>query len=172
MVGLRTGFCGSLTTFASWELFLVTLLIGGDGIQGGQWAEFLWGLIIGFQLSLSSYMFGAHLAANINHLHSTSAARHKQHENSGKGRGGKSDALKGLADGAGHQQAEGVGGRGVEYEGDSPSQAGWDLEERGQVGDSAPESDGWKEEEEGKVEEGKHSAVAEEPQQRYRKVSQ
>lgn len=28
-VGLRTGYCGSLTTFASWELSMVQLLIGG-----------------------------------------------------------------------------------------------------------------------------------------------
>lgn len=27
--GLRTGFCGSLTTFASWEYTLVLALIGG-----------------------------------------------------------------------------------------------------------------------------------------------
>ena len=34
----------------------------GLGKQGGQWAEFLWGLIIGLQLSLSSYVFGQHCA--------------------------------------------------------------------------------------------------------------
>jgi hypothetical protein len=28
-IGMRTGFCGSLTTFASWEYSLVTALIGG-----------------------------------------------------------------------------------------------------------------------------------------------
>ena len=28
-VGVRTGFCGSLTTFASWELSMIQLLIGG-----------------------------------------------------------------------------------------------------------------------------------------------
>ena len=28
-IGLRTGYCGSLTTFASWEFSLVTGLIGG-----------------------------------------------------------------------------------------------------------------------------------------------
>ena len=28
-IGLRTGYCGSLTTFASWELSMVQLLIGG-----------------------------------------------------------------------------------------------------------------------------------------------
>ena len=34
----------------------------GFGKQGGQWAEFLWGLIIGLQLFLSSYVFGQHCA--------------------------------------------------------------------------------------------------------------
>ena len=28
-VGVRTGYCGSLTTFASWELSMIQLLIGG-----------------------------------------------------------------------------------------------------------------------------------------------
>lgn len=28
-IGLRTGYCGSLTTFASWQYSLVTSLIGG-----------------------------------------------------------------------------------------------------------------------------------------------
>ena len=30
--GLRTGFCGSLTTFASWEYSLVQGLIGGKAL--------------------------------------------------------------------------------------------------------------------------------------------
>ncbi|KAK9813594.1 hypothetical protein WJX73_009190 [Symbiochloris irregularis] len=64
-VGLRTGYCGSLTTFASWELSMAQLLIGGQGPQGGQWADFLWGFVIGSQLSLSSYVFGLHFAATI-----------------------------------------------------------------------------------------------------------
>ena len=172
MVGLRTGFCGSLTTFASWELSLVTLLIGGRAIQGGQWAEFLWGLVIGFQLSLSSYMFGAHLAANLDYVHNTSAAKQRQRDNSSKAGGGKPSGSKGLADGETKPRVEGVGGRGVEYEGDSASQAGWDLEERGQVEDVARDSDGWREEEEGKVEASKSHAVAAKPRQSYRKVSQ
>lgn len=34
----------------------------GQGKQGGQWAEFLWGLIVGLQLSLASYAFGERCA--------------------------------------------------------------------------------------------------------------
>ena len=39
----------------------------GLGKQGGQWAEFLWGLIIGLQLSLASYIFGQHCALCIDY---------------------------------------------------------------------------------------------------------
>lgn len=39
----------------------------GLGKQGGQWAEFLWGLIIGLQLSLSSYLFGQQCALCIDY---------------------------------------------------------------------------------------------------------
>ena len=34
----------------------------GQGKEGGQWAEFLWGLIIGLELSLASYSFGEQCA--------------------------------------------------------------------------------------------------------------
>ena len=38
-VGLRTGYCGSLTTFSAWLLQCVELLVGGTGRDGGQWAQ-------------------------------------------------------------------------------------------------------------------------------------
>ena len=116
-VGVRTGYCGSLTTFASWELAMVQLLIGGkagpprtlsrgspgsaalqapaqlqqtgctalqhrflpdnrqtralteptQGRDGGQWPGFFWGLIVGYQLALSSYAFGMHAALFVHH---------------------------------------------------------------------------------------------------------
>jgi hypothetical protein len=34
----------------------------GQGKQGGQWAEFLWGLIVGLELALASYAFGEQCA--------------------------------------------------------------------------------------------------------------
>lgn len=40
-------------------------MAAGQGKQGGQWAEFLWGLIVGLQLSLASYVFGEHCALAI-----------------------------------------------------------------------------------------------------------
>jgi hypothetical protein len=38
-VGLRTGYCGSLTTFSAWLLQTVELLVGGTGRDGGQWSQ-------------------------------------------------------------------------------------------------------------------------------------
>jgi len=37
--GLRTGYCGSLTTFSAWQLQEMLLFIGGTGRDGGQWAQ-------------------------------------------------------------------------------------------------------------------------------------
>ena len=39
LAGLRTGYCGSLTTFSAWQLQCVLLLVGGRGRQGGQWDQ-------------------------------------------------------------------------------------------------------------------------------------
>ncbi len=57
-VGLRVGFCGCLTTFSSWELQMVTMVIGGAGQVSGQWAEAIWGWIIGTELAMVSLVFG------------------------------------------------------------------------------------------------------------------
>lgn len=62
LVGLRTGFCGSLTTFASWEFSLIQLLIGVKGGGGGQWQQWLWGWIVGFELAFASHLIGEHTA--------------------------------------------------------------------------------------------------------------
>lgn len=64
-VGLRTGYCGSLTTFASWELSLLQLLIGSKGGDGGQWQQWLWGHIIGFELAYASHLIGEHASLGI-----------------------------------------------------------------------------------------------------------
>ncbi|KAK9821156.1 hypothetical protein WJX74_001885 [Apatococcus lobatus] len=61
-VGLRVGFCGCLTTFSSWELQMVTMIIGGSGHVSGQWAEAIWGWIIGTQLALVALVFGEQMA--------------------------------------------------------------------------------------------------------------
>ena len=62
LVGLRTGYCGSLPTFASWELSLIQLLIGVKSGDGGQWQQWLWGWIVGFELAFASHLIGEHTA--------------------------------------------------------------------------------------------------------------
>ncbi|VEU35379.1 unnamed protein product [Pseudo-nitzschia multistriata] len=63
-VGLRTGFCGSLTTFASWNTQMVKMVVGNKGTALGysQWVSALWGYIVGLYAALQSYQFGAAIA--------------------------------------------------------------------------------------------------------------
>lgn len=56
------GYYGSLTSFASWELSLFQLLIGSKGGDGGQWQQWLWGFIVGFELAYASHLIGEHAA--------------------------------------------------------------------------------------------------------------
>ena len=42
-------------------------LRGVQGRDGGQWPGFFWGLVIGYQLALSSYAFGKHAAHFVHH---------------------------------------------------------------------------------------------------------
>eukprot|EP00536_Pseudo-nitzschia_multiseries_P007831 jgi/Psemu1/287390/fgenesh1_pg.189_\ len=63
-VGLRTGFCGALTTFASWNTQIVKMACGRRGTALGysQWMSALWGYIIGIYGALQSYQFGVAIA--------------------------------------------------------------------------------------------------------------
>lgn len=56
LVGLRTGYCGSLTTFASWMLQMVEM-----GVRG-QWVEAFSGCFVGTLLAIASLTMGQHLA--------------------------------------------------------------------------------------------------------------
>lgn len=68
-VGLRTGFCGSLTTFASWQLSVIQLLIGGKGYQGGQWDQFLVAQFgTGILCAVGAYILGTRFAGASKHL--------------------------------------------------------------------------------------------------------
>ena len=46
-IGLRTGFCGSLTTLSSWAMALTLQLVGGDGRRGARPAQWAWGWVVG-----------------------------------------------------------------------------------------------------------------------------
>jgi len=58
---LKTGFCGALTTFASWNTQMVVMLDGTDTELGPQVAPALFGYIIGVCCAVSSFVFGRHV---------------------------------------------------------------------------------------------------------------
>lgn len=68
LAGIRTGFCGSLTTFSAWQLQNVLLLVGGRGRDGGQWAQALWSVVIGMMTALAALVSGHHVAIAVAHL--------------------------------------------------------------------------------------------------------
>lgn len=59
---LRIAFCGSLTTFASWNTQMVTMIIGSEAALGSQIISGLFGYILGVVCSISSYRFGKNMA--------------------------------------------------------------------------------------------------------------
>uniref|UniRef100_A0A7S4VXX3 Fluoride ion transporter CrcB n=1 Tax=Ditylum brightwellii TaxID=49249 RepID=A0A7S4VXX3_9STRA len=64
-IGIRTGFLGSLTTFASWNTQMVVMLCGGSratAVGSSQWFTALFGYIIGLATSLACYQAGIHAA--------------------------------------------------------------------------------------------------------------
>ena len=74
-IGLRTGFCGSLTTLSSWALALTQQLVGGSGRRGGRWTQWLWGWFVGGCVALASYAAGEHLARLLDDRGTPPAAR-------------------------------------------------------------------------------------------------
>ena len=62
-LGLRTGFCGSLTTYASWMLQMVQMFVGGPPSRfGSEWPAALWGIYTNIALSMTALVMGQHLA--------------------------------------------------------------------------------------------------------------
>uniref|UniRef100_A0A7S1BZG2 Fluoride ion transporter CrcB n=2 Tax=Corethron hystrix TaxID=216773 RepID=A0A7S1BZG2_9STRA len=62
-LGLRTGLCGSLTTFSGWNAQMVLLMVGADGETGIHDAIF--GYLIGLTAALASFAAGEHAATAI-----------------------------------------------------------------------------------------------------------
>ena len=60
-IGLRTGLCGALTTWASWNQEMTARAVQGD------WSRALLGMLFGVQLSLASLAVGQHVAAGLWH---------------------------------------------------------------------------------------------------------
>ena len=62
-LAIRTGFCGSLTTFSSWNSEMVIMIVGtGDGSRISQLMRALFGYAIGMETALGSFMFGKKVA--------------------------------------------------------------------------------------------------------------
>jgi fluoride ion exporter CrcB/FEX len=60
-LGLRVGFCGSLTTWASWNQTMVERIVHGD------WERGLIGYLVGAELAAASLMLGFHAAHACHH---------------------------------------------------------------------------------------------------------
>jgi fluoride ion exporter CrcB/FEX len=73
-VGLRTGLCGSLTTFASWITQMVLMIVGGKPMPlGTQWVEAIAGLMIGIFCAMEALMMGQNMALLLYHKLNPSA---------------------------------------------------------------------------------------------------
>lgn len=57
-IAIRTGLCGSLTTFASWNSQMVVMLDGFQLPLGHQILPAIFGYVIGLQASIASFLFG------------------------------------------------------------------------------------------------------------------
>jgi fluoride ion exporter CrcB/FEX len=55
---IRVAFCGSLTTFASWNTQMVTMMMGSESVNGSQVVPALFGYLLGIICSISSFRFG------------------------------------------------------------------------------------------------------------------
>mmetsp|Transcript_14916 Transcript_14916/g.22355 ORF Transcript_14916/g.22355 Transcript_14916/m.22355 type:complete len:510 (-) Transcript_14916:61-1590(-) len=60
-LSLRTGLCGSLTTFASWNTQMIVMISGRQGVLGPQVAPAIFGYILGVVCAVGSFKFGRHL---------------------------------------------------------------------------------------------------------------
>jgi fluoride exporter len=61
-VGVRTGLCGSITTFSSWMLEAMTTCLTGN-----QWLTGIGQMIVGFACAVISFVIGTHMALIIHH---------------------------------------------------------------------------------------------------------
>lgn len=65
VLGLRTGFCGCLTSFSSWNQDIVELFLHGDG-----WRDAVVAIVFGFLLPLASLLLGQSVAVFVYLRHS------------------------------------------------------------------------------------------------------
>jgi len=65
-VGIKTGFCGSLTTFSSWNTQMVIMMDGTHTELGTQVVAAIVGYILGLVASIGCYVFGTQVSIWIN----------------------------------------------------------------------------------------------------------
>ena len=61
-LAMRTGFCGSLTTFSSWNSAMVVLIFGTGSDHTTQAVRALFGYVVGMETALGSFVFGKKVA--------------------------------------------------------------------------------------------------------------
>ena len=59
---IKTGFCGSLTTFSSWNSEMIVLIFGSGYNRSSQFMKALFGYLIGMETALGSYIIGTTVA--------------------------------------------------------------------------------------------------------------
>ncbi len=64
-LAIRTGFCGSLTTFSSWNSEMVMMLLGEDADKGSLIFRALFGYFIGVETCIASFILGKNIARYI-----------------------------------------------------------------------------------------------------------
>lgn len=83
-LALTTGFCGSLTTFSSWNSEMVVMMLGADADTGSLIFRAILGYIIGLETALASFVLGKNLAKYIHTR--VNEPLHKEHVESKKKR--------------------------------------------------------------------------------------
>lgn len=64
-LAIKTGFCGSLTTFSSWNSEMVMMLLGEDSDRGSLFFRAIFGYFIGVETSIASFVLGKNIARYI-----------------------------------------------------------------------------------------------------------
>ena len=64
-LAIRTGFCGSLTTFSSWNSEMIVIILGVNFDRGSSLFRGLFGYLIGVETALASFVLGKNMAKYI-----------------------------------------------------------------------------------------------------------
>mmetsp|Transcript_14509 Transcript_14509/g.17649 ORF Transcript_14509/g.17649 Transcript_14509/m.17649 type:complete len:605 (-) Transcript_14509:41-1855(-) len=64
-LAIKTGFCGSLTTFSSWNSEMIMMLLGEDADRGSLVFRALFGYFIGVETCVASFILGKNIARYI-----------------------------------------------------------------------------------------------------------